>query len=79
MAVDVLMQNGASVNARDMYEQIPLHKAAINGDNAMIHLLMWYSDCDVKAKDVEGKTAADIDRENGHQHMELYLVLILKH
>ena len=63
-----LLEHGAPVNARQQGGWVPLHAAAQNGDRAMVDLLLRHG-ADVKLANDEGKTAAMIARDKGHEEL----------
>lgn len=63
-----LLEHGAPVNARQHGGWAPLHAAAQNGDRAMVELLLRHG-ADTKLANDEGKTAAMIAREKGHEEL----------
>ena len=65
-AARLLLQHGAPVNARQQAGWVPIHAAAQNGDRAMVELLLLHK-ADPRLANDEGKTAAAVAREKGHQ------------
>ena len=56
------------VNARQQGGWVPLHAAAQNGDRPMVELLLQHH-ADPRLANDEGKTAAIVARENGHEEL----------
>lgn len=54
-----LIQAGASVNAKGLDNQTPLHDAAVNGHVKVVKLLVERG-ADVNAKNMKGKTPLDV-------------------
>ncbi|KAF1852223.1 ankyrin [Cucurbitaria berberidis CBS 394.84] len=54
------MLHTVSETLRDSMGKTPLHCAALMGHVEVVRLLLEYTDVDIDAKDVDGKTAADI-------------------
>jgi ankyrin repeat protein len=71
-AARILLEHGAPVNARQQGGWVPLHAAASNGDRAMVELLLGHG-ANAKLANDEGKTAADVAREKGHQEIAALL------
>ncbi len=64
--VKLLLDNGACVNAQQHGGWTALHAAAMNGDDAMVNALLK-AGADAGCKSGDGKTAADMAREKGHE------------
>ena len=67
-AARLLLEHGAAVNARQQGGWVPIHAAAQNGDCPMIDLLLKHGADPGLAND-EGKTAAMVAREKGHEEI----------
>ena len=63
--VQILIANGATVNARDSNGRTPLMWASMQGQIEAVRVLLA-SGADVKATDAHGKTAADIANIRKH-------------
>jgi ankyrin repeat protein len=61
---EVLLANGADVNARDAKEFTPLHSAALDGRSEVVALLLAHK-ADSTAKSWNGKTPLDFARTRG--------------
>lgn len=64
----VLLDAGADPNARQHGEFTPLLEAAQNGDEALACLLLGHG-ADVNARLADGRSAAQLAREAGHQSL----------
>ena len=71
-AARFLLEHGAPVNARQQAGWVPIHAAAQNGDRAMVELLLKYH-ADPKLTNDDGKTAAMVAREKGHEQIAALL------
>ncbi len=71
-AARLLVEHGAPVNARQHGGWVPIHAAAQNGDRAMVELLLRYK-ADPQLANDEGKTAAAVAREKGHDEIAALL------
>ena len=73
-AARLLLEQGAAgmVNARQQAGWVPIHAAAQNGDRAMVELLLKHH-ADPKLANNEGKTAAMVAREKGHEEIAALL------
>jgi uncharacterized protein len=73
-AARLLLEQGAAgmVNARQQAGWVPIHAAAQNGDRAMVELLLEHH-ADPKLANNEGKTAAMVAREKGHEEIAALL------
>jgi uncharacterized protein len=69
-AARLLLEHGAPgmVNARQQGGWVPIHAAAQNGDRPMVELLLQHH-ADPRLANDEGKTAAIVARENGHEEL----------
>ena len=69
-AARLLLEHGAPgmVNARQQGGWVPLHAAAQNGDRPMVELLLKHH-ADPRLANDEGKTAAIVAREKGHEEL----------
>lgn len=67
-AARLLLEHGAPADARQQGGWIPIHAAAQNGDLAMTQLLLRHG-ADPSIANDEGKTAAMVAREKGHQEI----------
>jgi uncharacterized protein len=64
--VQLLLKNGADANARDIFGQTPLYRAATSPNVEIVKLLLENgADASVRAED--GKTALDIATEKGYK------------
>ena len=66
--VRMLLDKGADPNARSQSGSTSLHTVAFTGDRASLGLLRKH-DADPAIKNNEGKIAADVARERGHQEI----------
>jgi len=71
-AVRLLLEHGATVNARQHGGWAPIHSAAQNGDKSMVELLLKHG-ADPKLPNDEGKTPAVVAREKGHEELAALL------
>jgi len=71
-AARLLLEHGAPVNLRQQAGWVPIHAAAQNGDRPMVDLLLKYH-ADPKLANDEGKTAALVAREKGHEEIAALL------
>src|SRR4051812_10222576 len=71
-AARLLLERGAPVNARQQSGWVPLHAAAQNGDRGMIALLLSHN-ADVTIANDNGKNAAMVAREKGHNEIAEFL------
>jgi ankyrin repeat protein len=71
--VRMLLDGGAAPNARSQSGSTPLHTAAFTGDRASLDLLLKHG-ADPGIRNKEGKSAADVARERGHQEIAGLLV-----
>jgi len=71
-AARLLLEHGAPVNARQQGGWVPIHAAAQNGDRAMVQLFLKHH-ADPKLANDEGRTAAMVAREKGHQEIAVLL------
>jgi hypothetical protein len=66
--VDVLLENGASVNARDGYGRTPLHQAVISDDAAIVEAILAKG-ADINAVDQGGDTPLHHAIEDNRKHV----------
>ncbi|MGA9527646.1 MAG: ankyrin repeat domain-containing protein [Terriglobales bacterium] len=71
-AARLLLQHRAPVNARQHGGWVPLHAAAANGDRAMVELLLQHH-ADPNLANDEGKTAAMVAKDKGHNQIAFLL------
>lgn len=71
-AARLLLEYGAPVNARQQAGWVPIHAAAQNGDRAMVGLLLQHGADPGLAND-DGKTAAMVARDKGHEQIAALL------
>jgi ankyrin repeat protein len=64
--VELLLSRGVDPNVRQQNDYAPLHTAAGRGDRDMATVLLRHG-ADRDALTADGKTAADIAREHGHE------------
>jgi ankyrin repeat protein len=64
--VELLLKNGAEVDAAQKGGYTALHSAAHNGNAAMVELLLAHG-ADRERKAEDGRDAADLARETGHE------------
>ncbi len=64
--VRMLLEKGADPNAKAQYGSTPLHTVGFTGDRASLDLLLKRG-ADPVIRNNDGKTAADIARDRGHQ------------
>ena len=67
-AVALLLEAGASVDARQEGGYVPLHAAAANGDEEIVDLLLD-GGADHTARTDDGQSAPGLARENGHDEL----------
>jgi len=66
--VKMLLEAGADPNARQERGFVPLHDAAMNGNTALVELLLKHG-ARADAKTDDGKTARDMATERGHKEL----------
>lgn len=72
-AVAYLLKKGAAINATtSLTNETPLHWAAARGYREVTKLLVG-AGADVSAREINGKTAAELARENDHAELAEYL------
>ena len=69
---EMLLRNGAKVNAKQMQGVTPLHSAAHNGQTQLTALLLAYG-ADAAAKMESGQTPVDMAVEKGYKETAQYL------
>ena len=69
----LLLSHDAEVNAMDLKRMTPLHIAAQEGQLEAVKMLAQNSRCDVTLTNSDGKTAADVAREQDYQEIVNYL------
>lgn len=74
---NLLIRNGADVNARQQQGVTPLHSAAYNGKIELVKLLIQ-NGADTSAEMENGKTTADIAIEKEHKEIAEYIIQYLK-
>jgi ankyrin repeat protein len=70
--IQMLLDNGAGVNAAQQGGIIPLHSAAHHGNLPLAELLLKYG-ADPTIETAEGKNSADMAKEAGHEAVYLLL------
>ncbi|KAE9412292.1 hypothetical protein Angca_006290, partial [Angiostrongylus cantonensis] len=70
----MLIEAGANVNASDKYGATPLHRAASQGHDRIVHLLLTQPGIRIDAKDSEGKTPLFVACEEGRDDAAIALV-----
>jgi len=68
--IEILVQNGANINATDKHQRTPLHRAAQFGHVSAVKLLLKLG-ADKNAKDENGRTPTD----RGQNHSDVTKVL----
>jgi ankyrin repeat protein len=71
-ACRILLEHGASVNARQHGGNTALHSAGFRGDRELAELLLAHG-ADASAKNDEGQTAADMARSRGSSQVSALL------
>jgi uncharacterized protein len=71
-AVRLLLEHGASANARQQGGWAPIHAAAQNGDRALVELMLKHG-ADPKLANDAGQTPAAVAREKGHAEIAALL------
>ncbi len=59
----LLLESGVDCNTKDMFRNIPLHYASLDGNKDLVQLLLDYK-ARVNAKDTNGKTAIELVLQN---------------
>jgi ankyrin repeat protein len=70
--LNLLLDHGAQPDAVEFLEATPLHSAAARGNREMVERLVK-AGADPKRKTKDGKTAADLARQYGHEDLALWL------
>lgn len=70
--VDLLLQHGAVPDCVEFLEATPLHSAASMGNREMVERLLK-AGADSKRKTKDGKTAADLARQAGHEELASWI------
>jgi len=69
--IDILLQSGSDVNARDKYNnETPLMIAADRGNKNVVRHLLDAEGVDVTLKDDGGKTALDKAKDNANEYLD---------
>nr|XP_046481066.1 uncharacterized protein LOC124218562 isoform X2 [Neodiprion pinetum] len=76
--VEWLLKQKADVNATDVYETTPMHRAAQTGELVILQLLAGQRDADVTAQSCEGKTLQHMAAESGNLEMLKWLIDVQK-
>jgi uncharacterized protein len=71
--LNLLLEHGAQPDAVEFLEATPLHSAAARGSREMVERLLK-AGADPKRKTKDGKTAADLARQYGHEDLAVWLV-----
>ena len=61
--VEALLDSGAAIDAKSKLDMTPLHAAAVGGNAGVVRLLIERK-ADVRARDIDGKTALDLAVKN---------------
>ena len=70
--VSLLLEHGARPDAVEFLEATPLHSAAARGSKEMVERLLA-AGADPRRKTKEGKTAAELARQYGHEELAVWL------
>jgi ankyrin repeat protein len=70
--VKLLLEHGARPDPVEFLEATPLHSAAACGHREMVERLLW-AGADARRMTKDGKTAADLAREYGHEPLAEWL------
>ena len=70
--LDLLLEHGARPDPREFLGATPLHSAAARGNRQMVERLLK-AGADPRLKTKEGKMAADLARQYGHQELAVWL------
>jgi uncharacterized protein len=70
--LNLLLEHGARPDAVEFLEATPLHSAAARGSREMVERLLA-AGADPRRKTKEGKTAADLARQYGHEELAGWL------
>ena len=63
--IEILLKNGANVNARDKFKQTPLHLAILHGHSTIVEILLQ-NGANVNAKDRFKQTPLLLATQKGH-------------
>lgn len=69
---ELLLKNGANVNAKQQGNVTPLHSASHNGMLKLVHLLLEYN-ADINAKMMDGRTPLCMAKEKSFKEVSEYL------
>jgi ankyrin repeat protein len=70
--LNLLLEHGAHPDAVEFLEATPLHSAAARGSKEMVERLLK-AGADPQRKTKDGKTAADLARQYGHEDLAVWL------
>lgn len=70
--LNLLLEHGARPDAVEFLEATPLHSAAARGNREMVERLLA-AGADPRRKTKDGKTAADLARQYGHEELAAWL------
>jgi ankyrin repeat protein len=70
--VNLLLEHGAQPDTVEFLEATPLHSAASTGSRGMVERLLK-AGADPTRKTKDGKTAADLARQNGHEDLAVWI------
>ncbi|MCB1864176.1 MAG: ankyrin repeat domain-containing protein [Chromatiales bacterium] len=66
--LDLVLQRGAKINAKNDRGETPLHVAVVNGDRLVVRALVAER-ADLNATDADGRRPADIALQNGDNYL----------